>query len=169
MRKIKNRNLAQLLAEANYAPPKHRRKQLDGAEKLLSMVQPNREYPYEFICYMVTGFRPVGDEAQQMLKGAELAEDLAAFISKLSSKLDMEADEQGQVIYTTERLAELFGVSTKTICRWRQRGLVARRYIFKDGRKRLGFLQAVVDDFVRANPELVSRAQRFSRLTKKQP
>jgi len=168
MRKIKNRNLAQLLAEANYAPPKHRRKQLDGAEKLLSMVQPNREYPYEFICYMVTGFRPVGDEAQQMLKGAELAEDLAAFISKLSSKLDMEADEQGQVIYTTERLAELFGVSTKTICRWRQRGLVARRYIFKDGRKRLGFLQAVVDDFVRANPELVSRAQRFSRLTKKQ-
>jgi RNA polymerase sigma factor (sigma-70 family) len=168
MRKIKNRNLVQLLAEANYAPPKHRRRQLDGAEKLLSMVQPSREYPYEFVCYMITGFRPVGPEAEQMLKGAELTEDLAVFISRLSGKLDMEAAEQGQVIYTTEQLAGLFGISTKTISRWREKGLVARRYIFRDGKKRLGFLQAVVDDFARANPKLVSRAQRFSRLTKKQ-
>ena len=33
----------------------------------------------------------------------------------------------------------MFNVSTKTISRWRQQGLVSRRFVF-DGRKRVGFL-----------------------------
>ncbi len=36
-------------------------------------------------------------------------------------------------------LSKTFNVSTKTISRWRQQGLVSRRFVF-DGRKRVGFL-----------------------------
>ena len=168
MRRIENANLAELLAQLKFASLKQRRKQLEGAEKLLSLIKPDVEYPYEFVCYGITGFRPAGPEAEQILKGDALIEDIQVFISKLSGQLSMVASEQGQVIYTPEQLCQLFGVSTKTIVRWRKRGLPARRYVFDDGKKRLGFLQSAVDDFARAKPGLVSRAQGFTRLTKKQ-
>ena len=168
MRRILDENLAELLAQLKFAPQKQRRKQLDGAERLLGLIESDKQYPYEFVCYTITGFRPAGADAQRLLKGGELAEDIQIFISKLSGLLSMVASEQGQVIYTTEELAELFSVSTKTVGRWRKRGLAVRRYIFEDGKKRLGFLQSVVDDFARANPNLVAEAQDFGRLTKQQ-
>ncbi len=166
MRRIRDKNLAELLAQLKFAPQKQRRRQLDGAERLLGLIERDKQYPYEFVCYTITGFRPAGAEPHRLLEGSELAEDIQIFISRLSGLLSMVASEQGQVIYTTEELAELFGVSTKTIGRWRKRGMAARRYIFDDGKKRLGFLQSVVDDFARANPELVNKAQDFGRLTK---
>ena len=43
-------------------------------------------------------------------------------------------------VLTVEELSKLFKVSTKTISRWRQQGLVSRRFVF-DGRKRVGFLE----------------------------
>ena len=43
-----------------------------------------------------------------------------------------------------EELAKQFNVSTKTISRWRELGLVSRRLVF-DGRKRVGFLRSSVD------------------------
>jgi len=168
MRRIRDKNLAELLAQLKFAPQKQRRRQLDGAERLLGLIERDKQYPYEFVCYTITGFRPAGAESHRLLQGSELAEDIQIFISKLSALLSMVASEQGQVIYTTEELAELFGVSTKTIWRWRKRGMAARRYIFDDGKKRLGFLQSVVDDFARANPQLVNKAQDFRRLTKSQ-
>ncbi len=51
---------------------------------------------------------------------------------------------------TVEELSQLFKVSTKTISRWRQQGLVSRRFVF-DGRKRVGFLKSSVDTFVARN------------------
>ena len=61
-----------------------------------------------------------------------------------------------------------FGASTKTIYRWQKRGLPARKYIFSDGQKRLGFLQSAVDKFVQRNPGLITKAKKFIRLTKQQ-
>jgi RNA polymerase primary sigma factor/RNA polymerase sigma factor len=58
----------------------------------------------------------------------------------------------------------MFRVSTKTISRWRQQGLVSRRFMF-DGRKRVGFLQSSVERFVAKNEERVKRGERFSQLS----
>ena len=52
----------------------------------------------------------------------------------------MPADAAGERVLTVEELSKLFKVSTKTISRWRQQGLVSRRFVF-DGRKRVGFLE----------------------------
>jgi RNA polymerase primary sigma factor len=148
MRRIKSHNLAQLLMQLRFTPEKKRRKQLDAAEKLITIIDKNKEYPYEFVCFRITGFQPKSDFESELIKGDELLEDLRIFISKLSGKLARPASEHGQKIYTIEELAKNLGVSTKTIYRWRKQGLVARKYIFDDGIRRFGLLQSVVDEFL---------------------
>ena len=83
MRQIKNENLAQLLLQVRFAPPVQRQKQLDSAEKLLAIIDKEKEYPFEFVCFRITGYWPKG-AVEQPIKGDELAEDLRIFISKLS-------------------------------------------------------------------------------------
>ena len=60
----------------------------------------------------------------------------------------------------------MFNVSTKTISRWRQQGLVSRKFIFDGGRRRVGFLHSSVTQFVKKNRDKVKRGERFSQLTK---
>jgi RNA polymerase primary sigma factor len=168
MRRIKSHNLAQLLMQLRFTPEKKRRKQLDAAEKLVTIIDKDKEYPYEFVCFRITGFQPKSDFESELIKGDELLEDLRIFISKLSGKLARPASEQNKKIYTIEELAKNLGVSTKTIYRWRKHGLVARKYIFDDGIRRFGLLQSVVDEFLAAHPDLAGKAKNFSRLTNQQ-
>jgi RNA polymerase sigma factor (sigma-70 family) len=168
MRQIKNQRLSELLKELRFTPKRQRQKQLDNAEKLLSLVDKSREYSFEFVCFRITGFRPKSFAAQELIKGEELADDLQIFISKLSGQIGEAAGDQGQKVYTIEEFAARLGVSTKTINRWRKRGLVARKFVFGDGKKRLGFLQSGVDKFFSLCPETVKKAERFSRLAGKE-
>jgi RNA polymerase primary sigma factor/RNA polymerase sigma factor len=62
----------------------------------------------------------------------------------------------------------MFNVSTKTISRWREQGLVSRRFLFDGKRKRVGFLRSSVDRFVSRNTERVRRGERFSQLTEEE-
>lgn len=168
MRRIKNHNLAELLMQLRFAPLKSRRKQLDAAEKLCAIIDRDKEYPFEFVCFRITGFHPKAADATQLIKGDELLEDLRVFISKLSGRVPGFAYQQGERVYSIKRLANSLGVSTKTIHRWRERGLIARKFIFSDGVKRLGFLQSTVDQFFQVNPNLVARATGFARMTDNQ-
>ena len=86
------------------------------------------------------------------------------------SPLRLFAEEQGgavdasQEVLSIEDLAKQFNVSTKTISRWREHGLVAQRYEV-GGRKRVGFLKSAVERFVASNPMRIERGARFSQLT----
>ena len=66
-------------------------------------------------------------------------------------------------VLTVDQLSKSLSVSTKTISRWRRKGLVSFRFI-SDGHPRVGFLQSSVDRFVRQNPQRVGRGATFSRL-----
>jgi len=67
-------------------------------------------------------------------------------------------------ILSIEDVAKRFNVSTKTISRWRDHGLVAQRFTV-GGRRRVGFLKSTVDHFIHTNPLRVERGSRFSQLT----
>ncbi len=168
MRQIQNQNLAQLLDQLRFASKQQRLSQLDAAEKLLILIDKDREYPFDFVCFRITGFQPRGLPEQPPIQGRQLAEDLHIFTSSLSNQLARPVTEQNKKIYTIEELAASFGVSTKTIHRWRRRGLIARKFIFDGGKKCLGFTQSALDRFIEANPELVGKAKGFARLTKSQ-
>lgn len=168
MRPIKNQKLAQLLLQARFMPHGKRLKQLDGAEKLLAIIEADKKYPFDFVCFRITGFHPKAESEQELIRGDELAEDLRIFISKLSGQLACHVTEQNQKVYTIEELAANLNIATKTIYRWRKGGLIARKFVFEDGKKRIGFMQSAVDTFLKKNPDLVSKAKSFTRLTDKQ-
>ena len=70
----------------------------------------------------------------------------------------------GEEVLSIEDLASRFNVSTKTISRWRDHGLVAQRYTVA-GRRRVGFLASTVERFMRDNPLRIERGGRFSQLS----
>ncbi len=154
--------------QLRFAPQRKRQKQLISAEKLFAIIDKDKEYPFEFVCFKITGYRPKDHTAQELVKGSDLAEDLPIFIAKLSAQVAPPAGQQRENVYDIQQLAAALGVSTKTINRWRKRGLLAQKFIFDDGVKRLGFLQSTVDKFIKENPDLTAKAKTFARLTKEQ-
>jgi len=70
----------------------------------------------------------------------------------------------GEQVLSIEELARQFNVSTKTISRWRDHGLVAQRYVV-GGRRRVGFLASTVERFMHDNPLRIERGSRFSQLS----
>ncbi|MCP4262506.1 MAG: sigma-70 family RNA polymerase sigma factor [Planctomycetes bacterium] len=165
MRTIKNQNLDQLLVQLKFTPEKKRLKQLDAAEKLFAIIKRDKEYPFEFVCFRITGFHPTSPGSDELIKGDVLLDDLQVFISQMSNWLARPAAEQNQKVYTVEELAKHLRISKKTIYRWRDRGLLAKKFVFNDGKKRLGFLQSTVDKFLKDNPDLLAGANNYSRLT----
>ena len=168
MRKIKSHNLAQLLMQLRFTPEGKRRAQLAAAARLYSLVEEDRQYPYEFVCFHITGFQPRSGPEQEIVTGRDLRDDLQLFIAKLSGRLATPVAQENEKVYTIQDLAARFKVSTKTIDRWRKRGLLARKFVFDDGAHRLGFLESTVEKFARENPHLVTAAGSFRRLAESQ-
>ena len=151
--------------QVRFAPREKKIEQIDCAENLLRELQTDRNYNYEYVCFRITGFRAEQSPIIR-IKGADLRHDLCCFIEDMSESANIRAVEVGQPVHTVEQLSKMFNVSSKTISRWRQQGLVSRKFIFDGGRKRVGFLHSSVDSFVKNNSEKVKRGKRFSQLTK---
>lgn len=152
--------------QMRFAPRAKKLQQVEAAERLIVEIDSEKTYPYEYVCFRVTGYRP-SEPTSSKINGESLRHDLRLFVEDLSDSADMAADNIGEQVLTVEELAKQFNVSTKTISRWRELGLVSRRLVF-DGRKRVGFLRSSVDRFVKTNQERVARGARFSQLTDEQ-
>jgi len=150
--------------QVRFAPREKKIQQIDNAEQLLREIQIDKTYNFEFVCFRITGFR-MDPGPIVMIDGGDLRNDLHAFIEDLSDSANLKAEEFGQPVFTVDELSKRFNVSTKTISRWRQQGLVSRKFIFDGGRKRVGFLHTSVDQFSKNNREKVQRGERFSQLT----
>ena len=149
--------------QVRFAPREKKIEQVTQAERLLAELDPARVYPYEYICYRVTNFRP-DSYPDLRLSGQEASHDLRLFVEDVSDSAGVPAESAGERVSTVEELAKQFSVSTKTISRWRRQGLVSRRFVV-NGRKRVGFLQSSVDRFVERNRQRVQRGSRFSQLS----
>jgi RNA polymerase primary sigma factor len=149
--------------QVRFAPREKKLEQVSAAEKLLTEIEPDRIYTYEYVCYRITRFRP---EAHRDVKfdGRAAKHDLGLFVEDLSDAANVAADSAGERVVTIEELAKRFNVSTKTISRWRRLGLISRRFVM-DGRKRVGFLESSVDRFVAQNSDKVRRGSQFSQLS----
>ncbi len=149
--------------QVRFAPRGKRLEQAERAERLLSEIDMVREYPYEFIYYRVTDYRPE-ENCRKVVKGEDAAHDLRLFVEDVTDSLNLKLEEAKEQVHTVEDLSRMFNVSTKTISRWRDQGLVSRRFLC-DGRKRVGFLHSSVERFVSRNRERVNRGERFSQLS----
>ena len=149
--------------QVRFAPREKKVEQANRAEKLLNELESKRTYPYDYLAFRITEFRPE-TAPHALITGDEARHDLGLFVEDVSDAADVPVEDAGEPVHTVEDLSRMFHVSTKTISRWRQQGLVSRRFVF-DGRKRVGFLQSSVERFVARNEERVRRGERFSQLT----
>lgn len=168
MRQIKDNNLAELLMQLRFTPEEKRHKQVDALEKLMNIIETDKHYPFEFVHYRITGFQLKRPIEPYSLPGDELLQDLQVFLTKLSAKTAQDAASCGERVYTVENLARKLKISTKTVNRWRKRGLAARKFVFPDGVKRLGILQSSIDRYVGAHPTIAQNARAFGRLSPQQ-
>ena len=146
-----------------FAPKGKKLEQVDAAEDLLSELDPARDYSFDYLCFRITNYRPERS-MRHSIAAKDLAHDLRLLIEDLTDSADLTPEEVGQPVHTVDDLRRLFNVSVKTISRWRQAGLVSRKFLF-DGRKRVGFLQTSVDRFAAANRDRIRRGERFSQLS----
>jgi RNA polymerase sigma factor (sigma-70 family) len=145
-----------------FTPVDIRLEQMDNAERLLTDLDPDKSYTYRELCQNITSFSPKM-YPDLKIQGSEAAHDLQLMIEDLSRSADLPAERAGEPVLTVDDLTERFNVSTKTIDRWRKRGLVSRRFKFGN-RTRLGFLESSVNRFVENHENEIERGARFSQI-----
>jgi RNA polymerase primary sigma factor len=153
--------------QVRFAPPARRLEQLRRAEQLLIEIDPGKQYPYPFVCFRITDFRPEA-HADQIISGADLRHDLCLLIDRLARSMPaLPVEAVAEPVLTLEQLSKKLNVTTKTINRWRKRGLIGLP-VLCNGRRQVGFLASLTDPFLAANQDRVARSSRFSQLSEEE-
>jgi len=163
MAKFHHGEMGELARQLTFLAPKVRLNQIMRAERLVCLIEPLPSYPYEFVCYQITGYRPRGDVGKAFA-GKTLREDLVRLVEEVSGSLKLKPDEVGEPVFSIEEASKHFNVSEKTIQRWRKAGLVSWKFMGPGGRLRIGFRKSSLERFATRNPEQVKSAGEFSRL-----
>src|SRR5262245_2226669 len=86
--------------QVRFAPPPRRLEQLARAEKLLAEIDAEKEYPYQYVCFRITEFRPETYPGL-VLGGADLEHDLGLVIAKLARSLPaMPVESLNEPVYS---------------------------------------------------------------------
>ena len=166
LRKYANKPMADLAAELAAGLARLKKGYVDAAEALLQIIQDDQQYPTDLVIYRLTGYRPArsGSPGQPMA-GRSLGDDLMQLILDVSDSFELQASDYAEPCEDVESLARRFNVSTKTLQRWRACGLVARRLVYSDGKRRLAFLESSIRRFLAAHGGQVGRSMKFSQMT----
>ena len=152
-----------LARQMTFTPVETRATQLASAESLLHEIDAAKAYPLDFVIFRITGYHPK-HVAEGLLTGLALQHDLGLLIERLSETLEVYAASLNEPVLLIDDVTEKFNVTSKTVQRWRRRGLPARRFVFPDGKRRVGFLLSSVDRFFAAHRDQVSEATNFSQV-----
>ncbi len=166
MRRYTDVSITELSGELAAGLVRLRRGYIDAAESLMQIVEPDQEYPFEFVVSRLTGYRPPKSEkASHTITGKGLLADMQMLMFDICDSVDLKVSDYGEGVYDTATLARKYNVSTKTVQRWRKRGLPARRLVFPDGKRRVAFLKTSVDTFTDHHKNEIDRSVRFTQMS----
>jgi len=149
--------------QVRYAPRDVRLAQIERAEEMVSDLNSDVTYKYPDLCERITSYRPEM-YPDMVLTGEEAIHDVRCFVEDVSDSADITADSMTEPVLTLQEVSARYNVSTKTVDRWRNKGLCSRRFKFGK-RKRIGFLESSVDKFVAKHSLEIKRSGKFSQLT----
>ena len=147
--------------ELMFAPTRIRKRYIFRLERFVTALNLEKEYAYDYLYHKITNIRP-DERVMVSLSGRPLLDDLLKLLTHLSESLDIKVRDLGEPVFTVPELMARYGVSGKTIYRWRKRGLVGYEFLFPDGRKRIGFRLSNVQEFEERFKDLISRSASFS-------
>ena len=163
MAKFRIDKLAELARQMQFTPHDTRLAHLNAAEDLLQSIDLNKAYPPAYVIFRITGYHPRGMD-EELLAGFALQHDLGLLIEQVSDTLELRSDALAEPVLSIDDVSERFNVTSKTIQRWRRKGLPARRLIFADGKRRVGFLLGRVERFLDSHRDQVERGTNFSQI-----
>ncbi|QDU07117.1 RNA polymerase sigma factor SigA [Gimesia aquarii] len=149
--------------QVKYAPRDVKLEQISRAEEFLANIEQTQDYAYPEICKEITTYRSE-IYPDLVISGKDVFHDLRCFIEDLSDSAEIDVEDEQEEVLTVQDLSKQFNISTKTVDRWRDKGLVSRRFRF-NGRKRVGFLKSSVDRFLEKNRGHITRSMNFSQLS----
>jgi RNA polymerase sigma factor (sigma-70 family) len=150
--------------QMRFAPPVRRQTQVAAAWKLYGEIENDKSYPYQYVCFRLTEFRS-NAHPNLRIAGEDLRHDLELFARRVERSIPALPIEQAvEPMLTLDEVSKRFNVSTKTISRWRVKGLAARR-VKVNGRSQLGFPKAAVEKFFADHPALIAKGAKFSHLS----
>ena len=155
--------LRDLADQLRYAPRERLRKELLAAVALAGELDPELNYPEDWVVHRITGYRPE-IEAPATIVGGALLSELSALVERISAEAGFTEHAVGGGAASEAGLADRGGVSRKTIERFRRRGLVAHRVRDEGGRARLAFSAEAVEVFERIGATEIARAAGFKRI-----
>lgn len=146
--KVRSNALRALVDQVRFAPPASLLRQAEHAEALAAEIEADRAYPEGWLVYRVTGFAPEGG-GDGLLTGAQVLGDLSALVEALTARAEIEEGSEAACGPGVADLAARWGVTRRTIERFRREGLVARRVVSPNarGRARLVFSELAVRAF----------------------
>ncbi len=166
MRKYTNTCMEELAGELCAGLMRLRRGYIDAAELLIRIIESGREYPFEFVFFRLTGYRPPPEQVSAgMLDGKGLISDLQALMFDVCDSFELSTSDYPGAVFDTPSLARRFNISTKTVQRWRRRGMPSRKLVFPDGKRRVAFLESSVQWFTDTHLRDVSRSVRFTQMS----
>ncbi|MFG0285083.1 MAG: hypothetical protein ACF8R7_11725 [Phycisphaerales bacterium JB039] len=161
---IRTPALRELAEQQRYTPRATLLKQVDRAEQLAADIEPAQGYPADWLVFRITGHRPeMTDPA--IVAGADALADLSALVERLSDAARMTPEDLAPGALRLDELQQRWGVSVKTIGRWRRRGLIARRVRESPTRSRLAFQARAIEVFERMREAELRQAASFHRLS----
>jgi RNA polymerase sigma factor (sigma-70 family) len=164
MKPYRCQEISQLAHELTLSPLRHRLRQVRGIQRAIELIDPSRDYPYTFVCYQITGYRP-RRTVDSLMGGAAVISDLVRLLDELTVGTPLPAQFAKGRLYEVDAMARRFNVSTKTISRWRERGLAGCWFSIDSGdgnaKARLAFTERVIESFVYRNRDLVRRGSAF--------
>ncbi|MFW6456770.1 MAG: hypothetical protein ACOC0A_00600 [Planctomycetota bacterium] len=159
-----NKSIKDLAKQLLLNPAPVRRKHADRIEAFLLDLDTERAYASEFVYYRITGFRP-SELPVDSIDGQQLYGDLQKMLEEVSSSCPIPVEEVPEAVYSVENVASKYGVSERTVYRWRDKGLITRKYRFPHGRERMGVRDEALNRFISDNEALVDQSRKFTVLS----
>ncbi len=160
--------LGNLVDQLRFSPSDTLLEQSYRAERLIKLIDPAKKYPYDFVCYKLTDYKPREILSPALLSGRELISDLAIFIGQVSKIKSVSFRSLPEKVLFFDDLAEKIGTSTKTLRRWRKRGLAQRLVIDANGKCKSAVLASTWEWFHKKHEKVVAKAGAFTLLSDQQ-
>lgn len=165
MFKYMNSDMAELGHQLTISPRHLRVRQIAGIDRVLELIDCRKSYPYDWVCFHITGRRPLKQNQKPPISGTQLTTDLPTIAEHITRKGAPSLSDLAGEYQTHDSVSADLGVSTKTIRRWRRRGLLGIRAVCDDGLARLLFSTKAVKRFKKRNDDLIKRGASFKLLT----
>ncbi len=164
----KYKALGELVEQLRFTPANTLLEHSYRAEHLIQLIRPDKKYPYDFVCYKITDFKPKEILNPVLISGKDLINDIVIFINQITQTYPVQINNLPEKAIQLNSLAKELGISNKTLKRWGKFGLARRVVVTEKGIKENIILSSTWNWFSKKYETKIARANAFTHISETQ-